>query len=140
MRKFSIFSSAILAILIGGSFASPSASAREIGIGFHEHGPGFFHRPVYAHPFVNHWYRGYHESRFGWWWISPVGWRFYTQPVYVQPVTYVTPPTVVVNQPAPPQAPPQNWYYCNDPQGAGYSPSVGTCTTPWVVVPANPQQ
>ncbi|HUB94545.1 MAG TPA: hypothetical protein VL993_01420 [Stellaceae bacterium] len=53
--------------------------------------------------------------------------------VYAPPVAYVPPPA-----PAPtvvaPQA--QSWYFCDNPRG--YYPYVGSCTSGWRQVPAQP--
>lgn len=56
---------------------------------------------------------------------------------YPPPVVYAAPPVYV----APPAAlapAPQNWYYCNNPQG--YYPTVQSCPGGWQEVPAQPPQ
>ena len=85
-----------------------------------------------------HWVRGWHVSRFGWWWVIPGGWYFYPAPVYPYPDPYA--PPVVAVQPAPPvvQAQPQaqTWYYCDRP--SGYYPYIPECSSGWKAVPATP--
>jgi hypothetical protein len=77
------------------------------------------------------WINGWHEGRFGWWWVIDGAWFSYPTPVY----PYPEPPVVVVN-PAP-QVPPGYYYYCPNPPG--YYPTVPQCLTGWQLVPA-PQQ
>jgi hypothetical protein len=69
---------------------------------------------------------------------------YYPPPVYYGPPVVYTPPPVVYAPPpvvyAPPAqplaAPPQSWYYCEDPQG--YYPYVQNCNTAWRPVAASP--
>ncbi len=84
-----------------------------------------------------YWYRGYYGPRYGWWWRTGGYWYPYEEPVYPYP-TYVPPPVVVSAPPPAPevQAPPQFWYYCDNP--SGYYPYVRDCPTPWRTVPAEP--
>ena len=102
------------------------------------------------------WHHDWHDGRFGWWWYTDGGWYFYDQPVYPMPVVvsddYVPDPGAVSDE-APPEdpsyyaqpaapapqgvAPPQYWYYCDNP--AGYYPYVQSCPTQFRPVPATPQ-
>lgn len=80
------------------------------------------------------WYHGLHDGQHAWWWIAGGVWYFYPRPVYPYPDPYL-PPVVVVPQPGPtPLAPPQYWYYCQNPEG--YYPYVTQCPTGWQKVPA----
>ncbi len=101
------------------------------------------------------WHHDWHDGRFGWWWYTDGGWYFYDQPVYPMPLVvsddYVPDPDAggdappeedpgYYPQPGPPQgmAPPQYWYYCDNP--AGYYPYVQSCPTQFRPVPATPPQ
>ena len=90
------------------------------------HAPG----PGYAH-------HGYHDGRWGLWWLAGATWLFYPQPVYPYPPVVVQPvPTEpIIVQPAP-QPTVQNWYYCDSTKT--YYPYVQTCTEGWRAVPATP--
>ena len=79
-----------------------------------------------------HWWRGWHDGRQGWWWLTMGGWYYYPAPVYPYPDPY-RPPVVAV--PAPAGQP--VWYYCASPPG--YYPYVPQCATAWQMVPARPQ-
>ncbi|HEX3882032.1 MAG TPA: hypothetical protein VHW66_05190 [Stellaceae bacterium] len=76
------------------------------------------------------WNHGWHNGRFGWWWVAPgfADWYFYNAPVYPSPDPYV-PPGIAAG-------PSPYWYYCANPQG--YYPYVPQCYGPWQPVP--PQQ
>jgi hypothetical protein len=93
------------------------------------------------------WHQDWHDGRYGWWWYTNGGWYFYDQPVYPMPLVvsdiYVGEPVEVAPEavaappaPPPPQglAPPQFWYYCDNP--AGYYPYVQSCPTQFREVPA----
>lgn len=105
------------------------------------------------------WRHGWHGGRTGWWWVAGGSWYLYPKPVYPYPDPY-RPPTIIVEQPAPPavvyvpapapapvqlqpQQPPiaeppvqQFWYYCDAVQG--YYPYVASCPGGWKTVPATP--
>lgn len=101
------------------------------------------------------WYNGWHDGRYGWWWIADGWWYWYPQPIYPYP-TYVPQPVVVAPPPPPPpapvviqqpppvppppqpagQAPTQFWYYCDT--SKAYYPYVQSCAGPWRSVPATP--
>ena len=67
----------------------------------------------------------------GFWWGPPYPYYWYPPPYY--PPVVVQPQVYVQQAPAPPSAPPGDWYYC---QGAGdYYPQVQSCPEPWVRVP-----
>lgn len=99
-------------------------------------GPGPHWRPDHPHGYDwgrwrrGGWINGWHEGRFGWWWVIDGAWFFYTAPVY----PYPEPPAVVVAPP--PQIPPGYYYYCPNP--SGYYPAVPQCLTGWQMVPAAP--
>ncbi|HET9113444.1 MAG TPA: hypothetical protein VFN66_06205 [Burkholderiales bacterium] len=88
-----------------------------------------------------HWFHGWHDGRFVWWWIAAGTWYPYAAPIYPYPDPYL-PPEVIVQQPpiaAVPYPPvpagsPQFWYYCRKP--AGYYPYVPQCQVGWQPVPA----
>jgi hypothetical protein len=68
-----------------------------------------------------HWFHGWRNGRFGWWWGDGLGWTYYPYPYgwdygydYSQP--YAS-------------------HYCSDP--AGYYPYVTQCNTNWQTVPAS---
>jgi hypothetical protein len=101
------------------------------------------------------WHHDWHDGRFGWWWYTDGGWYFYDDPVYPMPLVvsdvYVPDPNAAPEEPPedpgyyappapPPQglAPPQYWYYCDNP--AGYYPYVQTCPSQFRPVPATPPQ
>jgi hypothetical protein len=79
-----------------------------------------------------HWHHGWHDGRFGWWWVAGGVWYLYPAPVYPYPDPYVPPPVVVL----PPPPPPGFWYYCKNPPG--YYPYVPVCYGPWHSIPATP--
>ena len=61
----------------------------------------------------------------------------YAYPYAPPPVYYAPPPQVIYTQPAPSgAAPPQSWYYCDNPKG--YYPNVSQCSVQWRQVPATP--
>lgn len=100
---------------------------------WHEHGWGHDHPRGYD---WDHWRRGgwtngWHEGRFGWWWVVNGVWFSYPAPVY----PYPQPPVVVVTPPAQPQ--PGYFYYCPNP--SGYYPAIPQCPTGWQMVPAQAQ-
>ena len=67
----------------------------------------------------------------GFWWGPPYPYYWYPPPYY--PPVVVQPQVYVQQAPAPPSAPPGDWYYC---QSAGdYYPQVQSCPEPWVRVP-----
>ena len=93
------------------------------------------------------WHQDWHDGRYGWWWYTNGGWYFYDQPVYPMPLVVsdiyvgesVEAEPEMAPPPAPPQppqglAPPQFWYYCDNP--AGYYPYVQSCPTQFREVPA----
>jgi hypothetical protein len=81
-------------------------------------GPGFWWGP--PHPY---------------WWGPPYPYYGYPPPYYYPPAGIVVEqPQVYVQQaPAPPPAPPTDWYYCLSAQG--YYPQVESCPEAWVRVP-----
>lgn len=133
MRKLTC--TLLFTALLTGAMTQPSlAQERD-----HWHGPG--HGPEdwrHDHPHGydwDHWRRGgwingWHEGRFGWWWVIDGAWFSYAAPVY----PYPQPPVVVVTPP--PQIPAGYYYYCPNP--SGYYPAVPQCPTGWQMVPATP--
>lgn len=87
-----------------------------------------FHGYDWHHWRAGHWYHGWHDGRFAWWWLVGGLWYSYAAPVYPYPNPYV-PPAVVA------AAPPANstYYHCANPPG--YYPYVASCRTPWQAVP-----
>ncbi len=73
------------------------------------------------------WNHGWHNGRFGWWWVVPgwADWYYYSAPVYPAPDPYL-PPGIAAG-------PTPYWYYCANPQG--YYPYVPQCFGPWQPVP-----
>jgi len=127
MRRLShifILSSLIVATATQVSFAQEHWRGHEEWRHDHPHGYNWerWHR--------GGWVNGWHEGRFGWWWVIDGAWFSYPAPVY----PYPEPPVVVVT-PAP-QAPPGNYYYCPNP--SGYYPTVQQCLVGWQLVPVNP--
>lgn len=135
----------LLAVVAG----APVARADEHGRGrphefrefreFRDHDIRHFERHDFDTWRGGRWEHGWHDGHIGWWWGAGGSWYEYPYPVYPYPAPY-TPPTVIVQQPAPPlgPAPEQFWYYCDNPKG--YYPYVATCPTPWRPVPAQPSQ
>ena len=69
----------------------------------------------------------------GFWWGPPYPYYWYPPPYYPPVVVQPQPQVYVQQAPAPPSAPPGDWYYC---QSAGdYYPQVQSCPEPWVRVP-----
>jgi hypothetical protein len=76
-----------------------------------------------------HWYHGWRNGQYGWWWGDGLGSTYYPYDYgwdaypdygyygYTQPYTA------------------QTWYYCSDP--VGYYPYVTQCNTGWQTVPAS---
>src|SRR6266481_7094396 len=83
------------------------------------------------------WRHGWHDGRFGWWWLAAGTWYFYSFPIYPYPDPYI-PPVVVVNPPLEtvPAPPVQYWYFCA--AANGYYPYVPSCPEGWETVPASP--
>ena len=75
----------------------------------------------------NHWYHGWRDGRYGWWWGDRLGWTYY-------PYGSDYYPDYGYYSSGEPSAS-QNWYYCSDP--AGYYPYVTQCNTGWQTVPAS---
>src|SRR5271165_3408452 len=109
----------------GGGFHGGYAGFH--GGGFHAgafHGGGFHSGVVGLHNGYGdgngaHWYHGWRNGTYGWWWGDGLGWTYYPDYGYYdysQP--YAT----------------QTWY-CSDP--AGYYPYVTQCNTGWQAVPAS---
>jgi hypothetical protein len=73
------------------------------------------------------WRHGWHDGRFGWWWIVPgwADWYYYNAPVYPYPDPYLPPGMAT--------GPTPYWYHCPNPQG--YYPYVQQCYGPWQPVP-----
>lgn len=69
------------------------------------------------------WHHGWHNGRFGWWWVVPgwADWYYYNTPIYPGPDPYL-PPGVGAG-------PTPYWYYCQNPPG--YYPYVPQCYGPW---------
>lgn len=77
------------------------------------------------------WQHGWHNGRFGWWWVVPgwADWYYYNAPIYPAPDPYL-PPGVAAG-------PTPFWYYCPSPPG--YYPYVPQCAAPWQpVAPQGP--
>lgn len=91
---------------------------------------------------TGYWYHGRHNGRWAWWWIADGIWFYYPAPIYPYPNPYVPGTVTVINNPAPPEAPPaqapaaQYWYHCTAPEG--YYPYVSECPGGWTKVPATP--
>jgi hypothetical protein len=101
--------------------------------GFHGggfHGGGFHGGVAGVHGgYGDHWYHGWRNGQYGWWWGDGLGSTYYPYDYgwdaypdngyygYTQPYTA------------------QTWYYCSDP--AGYYPYVTQCNTGWQAVPAS---
>lgn len=100
-------------------------------------GRGGFPGPRMHSPGPSHSHHGYHDGRWGLWWLAGATWMFYPQPVYPYPPVVVQPAPVepVIIQPAP-QTTAQNWYYCDS--AKAYYPYVQACTEGWRAVPATP--
>lgn len=93
-----------------------------------------------------HWNNSCFGGRCGWWWLAAGQWYFYERPIYPYPLVvsgiefaepaYVEPVPAAIATPHGAAAPPQFWYYCDDPQG--YFPAVQTCNMPFRQVPPPP--
>lgn len=121
----------------GGGFGGFHSGGFRGGGGFHGnpfHGGGFHGGVVGLHDGFRggqsgHWYHGWQNGRYGWWWGDGLGWSYYPYGYgwdnnpdygyygYSQPYAG------------------QIWYYCSDP--AGYYPYVTQCNTGWQTVPAS---
>ena len=77
------------------------------------------------------WHHERHNGVFGWWWFGGGLWYYYPAPIYPYPDPYVPPYATL---PPPSDAPPANWYYCDNPRG--YYPYVPRCYGYWHKVPA----
>jgi len=131
-----------VAVLCQPSFAYARGGGGGGGGGFHGggfggfhgggfggfHGGGFhaggFHGGVagahsgFGGDYGSHWYQGWRNGQYGWFWGDGLGWSDYPDygySDYGQP--YAT----------------QTWYYCSDP--AGYYPYVTQCNAAWQPVP-----
>jgi hypothetical protein len=106
----------VLLLTLTGAFAADSAFAR---------GPRVFVGVGFGAPFPYYYPYGYY----------PPYPYYYPSPIVVQQQ-----PTVYVEQPAAPQAQPQQpagyWYYCND--SRAYYPYVKDCASPWQRVAPQP--
>jgi hypothetical protein len=100
-------------------------------------GPGGYSGPRMHSPGPSNSHHGYHDGRWGLWWLAGATWMFYPQPVYPYPQVVVQPAPVepVIVQPAP-QTTAQNWYYCDS--AKAYYPYVQACAEGWRAVPATP--
>jgi hypothetical protein len=125
----------------GGGFHGGGGFGGFHGGGFHGGGfhAGAFHGGGFHGGFAGlhngsgdghgtHWYHGWRNGRYGWWWGDGLG-------------TYYPDPYGWDNQPdygdydySQPYGA-QTWYYCSDP--AGYYPYVTQCNTAWQPVPAS---
>lgn len=76
-----------------------------------------------------HWYHGWRNGSYGWWWGDGLGWTYYPYDVYGWDYPYYG----YYDDTQPYAA--QTWYYCSDP--AGYYPYVMQCNTGWQAVPAS---
>jgi hypothetical protein len=121
MRKLSIISFFAFLFVVTGAMPGIAQEHREWR---HDHPHGY----DWEHWHRGGWINGWHEGRFGWWWVIDGAWFSYPAPVY----PYPEPPVVVV-QPAPQQAAPGNYYYCANP--SGYYPTVPQCPVGWQVIP-----
>lgn len=135
---------AIAALLLAGSalvvttpsFAGPPPGGPHgpgghPGFHFDHHDFGHF-TPMERRTWVGgNWNHGWHNGRFGWWWLAGGAWYFYDAPVYPYP-GYVSDYYVDEDQ----AAPGPYWYYCSNPPG--YYPYVQSCATPWQPVPPTP--
>ena len=126
---------------------------------FHERDVRRFDAIELGHWRGGQWRNSCFGGRCGWWWFAGGQWYFYERPVYPYPlvvseVTFVEPvpapvyvapaPPVYVAPPPPPPpvrpasaplpAPPQMYYYCDNPPG--YYPTVPSCPTGFRQVPA----
>jgi hypothetical protein len=115
MRKLSIISFFAFLFVVTGAMPGIAQEHREWR---HDHPHGY----DWEHWHRGGWINGWHEGRFGWWWVIDGAWFSYPAPVY----PYPEPPVVVV-QPAPQHAAPGNYYYCANP--SGYYPTVRCSTT-----------
>jgi hypothetical protein len=76
-----------------------------------------------------HWYHGWRDGRYGWWWAAPgLAWTYYDYPWWGSYPDY---DYYDYSQPYANQT----GYYCSDP--AGYYPYVTQCNTGWQAVPAS---
>jgi hypothetical protein len=112
-----------LAVLLAVTATQPSL-AQEHGHWRHDHPHGY----DWDHWRRGGWINGWHEGRFGWWWVIEGAWFYYPAPIY----PYPQPPVVVVT----PQVQPGYYYYCPNP--SGYYPTVPQCLTGWQLVPVTP--
>ena len=133
--------------LLASAFAAPAftANAQHHGGGSHGSAGGFHGHDIGhfdghdSHVWRGgHWEHSWHGERFGWWWTFGAPWWYpYAAPVYPYPDPYV--PSTVLVAPAAPvaaDAPPQSWYYCDNPKG--YYPYVPTCNGAWRPVAPTP--
>lgn len=73
----------------------------------------------------------------GFWWGPPYPYYWYPPPYYPSVIEPPQPQVYVQQAPAPPSAPPGDWYYCQS--AGGYYPQVQSCPEPWVRVPPRNQ-
>src|SRR6516162_6807746 len=115
--------------LHGGGFHSGGFRGR----GFGAFRSGGFHGGVaglhtgFGNGHGAHWYHGWHNGRYGWWWGDGLGWTYY--PYDYESYGYPDYGYYDYGQPSAGQT----WYYCYDP--AGYYPYITRCNTGWQGVP-----
>jgi hypothetical protein len=116
----------------GGSEHGGGGSEHGGGHGWEEHRGGHAsgHGRYYGGIGAWHgggWNHGWHNGRFGWWWVVPgwADWYYYNAPIYPAPDPYLPPGMAV--------GPTPYWYFCSNPQG--YYPYVQQCFGPWRPVP-----
>lgn len=110
----------------GGGHWEHGSDHWDHGGGHWEHGGGHWAGGIGAWH-GGAWRHGWHNGRFGWWWIVPgwADWYYYDAPIYPAPDPYL-PPGVAAG-------PTPYWYYCANPPG--YYPYVQQCGAPWQPVP-----
>ena len=127
----------------GGGFHGGGGGFHGGGFGgFHGggfHGGGFhaggFHGGYagvhngFAGGYGGHWYHGWRNGSYGWWWGDGLGSTYY--PDVYEWNGYPDYDYYGYGQPYASQT----WYYCSDP--AGYYPYVTQCNTNWLPVPAS---
>lgn len=141
-----------LAPLLGAlAFAVPAAAAPPGGGGT-PHAQGSPHGDSHHDFHHDHGHFGHDHFGFGfgfwdpWWGWDPAAYWDYPYPYYY-PYDYPPYPGYYAPAPAPPTpgqaptqangaAPPQFWYYCDNPQG--YYPYVQNCSMTWKQVAATP--
>jgi len=146
-RKISKALALCLAALALGSAGAQSAHqshGRERYV-FRGHDVHRFHNDELIRWRGGRWNNSCFGGRCGWWWLAAGQWYFYDAPIYPYPQVvsgigfvdpaYVEPAPAVMAAPNS-AAPPQFWYYCDNPEG--YFPAVQTCNISFRQVPPPP--